>query len=346
MDDRETPILQYSQVREVLKTCRQIRNEGEQVFFENNEWTLPRPRLRKGVGLDLKALTEDTQRIFKRYIPRDHAEQENWSRSRIPHVRYFRNFNMRIAISPTATVDLPLPDGVDPSDTAGVERARISEDQEVVRRHTLTEAEQCQMYGAALSGFVNNQGGMFQDLRRLSLEIALHSPVHRARSSPLDRCGTTLKVKILLDASTKRDYATHPEPPTIFDDSDSYVKNLEPRRRMLAPLLELRGVRTVEVHRRWSMCYKVVKNESEDYIADHAMGQFARYDRISQFLEKAGPRLANLLNIGQKHFKIPTEDLIRVVEDDGDKHAVYDMVPPAEDEELLVDSNIRYGRNL
>lgn len=191
------------------------------------------------------------------------------------------------------------------------------------------------MYGAALSGFVENQGGMFQHLRLLSLEISLHSPVHRARSSPRRRCGTTFRVRILLDASTSVDYTTHPEPPAMFDDLDSDLKNIDPRRRMLASLLKLRGVRTVEVHRRWSILYKVVKNESEDYIADHALGQDARYDSISQFLDKAGPHFANLLNTGLEHLKIPTKDLIRIVEDDDNDHAVFDSVPPAENGELL-----------
>lgn len=335
VNDPETPIVQYLQVREVLKSCKQIRNEGERIFFKINEWTLHRPRLRMGVGLNPKFLAEDAQKMFNRYIPCGHTEQEKCSRTRIPHVRYFRNFNMQIAISPTAIVDLPLPDGVDPCDAAQVERAHIMEDQEVVRRHTLTELEQCEMYGAALSGFVQNQGGMFQDLRLLSLEISLHSPVHRARSGPRKRCGTTFRVRILLDASTKVDYATHPEPPTMFDELDLDLKKLDARRRMLAPLLKLRGVRSVEVRRRWSILYKVVKKESEDYIAYHALGQIARYDCISEFLDKAGPHFANLLNTGLEHFNIPSKDLIRIVEDDDKDHVIFDSVPPAENGELL-----------
>jgi len=340
--DQETPTVQYLQVREVLKTCKQIRNEAEQVFFKINEWTLHRARLRKGGGLNSKILAEDTQRMFKRYIPCGHTEQEKCSRSRLPHVRYFRNFNMQIAISPTATVDLPLPDGVDPCDAIEVEHALVSEDQAVVRCHTLTEAEQCEMYGAALSGFVKNQGAMFQDLRQLSLEIALHSPTRRARGSLLNRCGTTFRVRILLDASTKVDYTTHPEPPAMFDELNPALQNLDPRRRMLAPLLELRGVRAVEVHRRWSLRYKVVKNEVEDYIADHALGQYVRYDSISQFLDKAGPHFANLLNTGLEYFKIPTKDLIRIFEDDDGGHDIYDLVPPAENGEQLENGEIQH----
>jgi len=343
VNDHETPTVQYLQAREILKTCKQIRNEGEQIFFKINDWTLHRPTLRRGEGLVPKSLVVDTQKMFKRYVPCSHIKHELCSRT--PYVRYFRNFNMRIVISPTATVDLPLPDDIDPTDTAGVELARMFQDREILRRHTLTEAQQCEMFGAALSGFVNNQAGMFQNLRLFTLELALHSPVHLAISSPLNRCGTTFKIKILLDALIKGDYAAQPEPPTMFDDLDSDLKYLDSRRRMLAPLMKLKGVRSVEVHRRWRICYKVNKKKSEDCIADHALGQHTRYDSINQFLEKAGPHFANLLNIGLEHFKISTKDLIKIVEDDGDDHVVYDLVPPAENGELLESSGTQHGQS-
>lgn len=332
--------MQYSEAREVLKTCSQIRNTGEQVFFSINEWTLHRPRLREGQGLNLKSLVEDTTKMFIRYIPCGLTKHEKCSR--MPYVRYFRNFNMRIAISPTAMADLGVPIDIDPNEVAGFMRARTSQDREIVRRHTLTEAMQCEMFRTALSGFVNNQTGMFQNLRRLTLEVTLHSPVYPAASSPMDRCGSTFKVRILLDASTQREYATKPEPPSMsHNDMDNDLKHLEPKRRMLAPLTKLNGVRSVEVHRRWAIHYKVLKG-SEELICNHALGQHARFDSVSQFLREAGPDFVNIQNTGLEHLKISTKNLLAIVENDTDD-IEYDLVPPAESGKLLETSEVAHG---
>ena len=158
---------------------------------------------------------------------------------------------LKLNVAPVAIIDLNLPNHVNPDVVAEISNFRSTQDPAIVQRHSLREAVQCQMFQGALNCFAQSQPIIFENLRSVTLEIRFHYPVHALGRGFIDHCGLTLRVKILLDAP----------PPDAADAImhrlltqkkvlDVDLLNLEPRRRMLAPLAELRYVRGVEIHRK------------------------------------------------------------------------------------------------
>lgn len=299
---------QFDQARAVLATCKQIHNEGTKMFFEVNSWTVHRPRMRDNEAATAPTLVEDTLKTFCRYGPG----------GRKSYVRFFQHLNMRIAISPLATVDLGTPNQLDTTDLAELLQLRVNQDPEVLRRHTLPEATQCLMFQIALDCLASNQSSMFPWLRSFTLEMGLHSPVFRPIRDPLDRCGQTFKLIIKLGKQTSTNDATKEttsKPVDMYEGWDTNLPMLEPRRRMLAPLMKLKNVQSVEVHRIWTVRYKKAKKGSQDGPFDHRMGQHVGFDSVSRFLHHAGPNFENFLVTGLEYFKIPVKDLIEIIED-------------------------------
>ena len=90
---------QVNEARDLLRTCHQIRDEGNQVFYEVNSWSLPRARLRETPTAHSSATVRDTQNLFDR-IRQTKA------------IKHFKHVDMRIALSPLAYCDFPVPDSV------------------------------------------------------------------------------------------------------------------------------------------------------------------------------------------------------------------------------------------
>lgn len=232
---------------------------------------------------------------------------------------------MRIFISPTATFDLDVPDDMNTTDVNVFLDFQASRPSDLVRRHTLTEANQCQMYQAVLKGFANNQFTLFQNLSSFTLDIGLHAPSLLAPIDPFYRCGLTFRMKILLGCEP----FTNPAQPMQGNQStymDGPIEKYEPRRRMLAPLIVLQNVRDVEISREWIIHHRIPEGPEEG--VKRAMGLRAHYDSVGSFLDDVGEDFKNIQCPGLKASNIKAENLIELIEslpdeDDGfgnDRH--------------------------
>ena len=95
--DKPTWQSQIYEARNLLRTCHQIRDEGKQVFYEVNSWSLHRARLRETPPADSDATARDTRKLFDQI-------------RRINATKLFKHVNMRISLSPLAYCDFPVPD--------------------------------------------------------------------------------------------------------------------------------------------------------------------------------------------------------------------------------------------
>ena len=167
------------------------------------------------------------------------------------YVRYFRHFNMQIAISPFGLVDLALPAHVDTSNITEILNFRANQDPAVIRRHTLPERLQCQLFQEALNCFAEYQNFLFRKLRSFTLDIGLHSPLLQASRNPIHRCGLNIRITISLgDVPKDENHTIQQQLLAMRERLVAGLLVMEPRRRMLAPLAKLRNVRKVEVYRR------------------------------------------------------------------------------------------------
>lgn len=256
----------------------------------------------------------------------------------------FRHLNMQICLAPLTIVDLTY---------------QVRQDPEKLRKHTLNEETQCEMFRKALEGLVSNQKKTFPKLQTLTLEIALHAP-RATRSSTLtknvlDRCGITFEVKLFLDASESANFQSgRPIKDLRSSRDNSSVETidpntLEPRRRMLSPLVRLSGVRKVQVKRRWIVLHRpkgakpvycmeeagtieddgssvdgwlidygrTIEEESEYSVLASHMAQLHHFSSVKEMLEKATTDFGLFQVIGLSEFGIPLEDVIEVIENEG-----------------------------
>ena len=157
---------------------------------------------------------------------------------------------MHIGTAPLAIVDAPRrthgAQSPEPWDLRSIY------DTTIIQRHSLDEETQSHMFQEALNCFADcrNFGATFQMLRSFTLDVGYHS-LALFPSSLKDRCGFVLKVKIVFQsmiAEEKKHIMEQVDPKRKGGVID--ILDLEPRRRMLAPLVRLLGVQQVEVCRR------------------------------------------------------------------------------------------------
>ena len=336
--DKTTWQTQIYKARSLLRTCHQIRDEGVQVFYEVNSWSVHRARLRE-TPVDSSVIDLDTQRLFDRL-------------SQFGAVRHFKHVNMRIALSPLAYCDLTVPDGVALDDPVSIQAFELSQNPNVIALHKLDETAQCELFRAGIKGLVGNRPHVFPKIMTLTLEVSLHAKklIPNTLNNPLDRCGITFYVKIKLGrrnrpTTTYHDNATVPilasssviQDPSVLQRAKNEAHNhslkanilstswiaplLDPRRHMLSPLRQLDDVHSVEVERRWTVHYR--HRDIEDgslVLREQPLRQLWRFTTVDEMLERAGPGFGEFLDPALDYLRTSSKDVIDIIENTWNTH--------------------------
>lgn len=314
---------QISGVRNILRTCKQIRAEGTQAFYKVNSWSLHRARLREN-PVRFSALLHDTQKVYDRL-------------RQIEAMKLFKHVNMRISLSPLAYCDLTVPDSVALDDPVAVHLFELSLHPGVVAFHKLDENAQCELFRAAIQGLLQARTHVFPKLRSLTLEVSLHTKmiIPNVPRDPLDRCGITFYIRVFF----RREYRTRSmchEGSVIHDLSilprvSLDVHNhslqpmflggvwnkphLDPRRHMLSPLSQFHGVQYVEVERRWTVIYrKRSVEDGKEVIREQPLRQLWRFLTVSEMLERAGPGFVGFLDPALEFLETSSQDVVNIIE--------------------------------
>ena len=322
--------IQIYEARSLLRTCHQIRDEGKQVFFNVNSWTLHRARLRTSSIQSADTMIDDTQRLFERL-------------GQVEAMKYFKHVNMQICLSPLAYCDITVPDSVTLDDPISIQRFELSQHPDVVASHKLDETAQCELFRTALAKLVANSSIVFPSLKTIKLEISLHAKklVSDAHKNPLDRCGITFYIRIKLgprNCASPTSLSSVPLPilvlQDVMEDSDwlqtakqavrsqklhpsisggSCIESqLEPRRHMLSPLRELFGVQCVEVERCWTVKYR--RPGVKNVIHEQRLRQLWQFSSVCEMLERAGPEFGGFLDPGLGYLKLSPDDVFEIIE--------------------------------
>ena len=340
--DHATWRRQFAEIRNYCTVNKQIYAEIVEVFFHFNSWALHRARLREDSTNEPTTLADNTQHMYSTY-------------GKIKYMKRFRHLNMQICLAPLVFVDLGTPKHLSETSTrAELLADQIRQDPEKLRKHTLNEETQCEMFRKALEGLVSNQKKTFPKLQTLTLEITLHAPqATRPSTLPknvLDRCGITFEIKLFLNASESANFLSGRPIKDLrgFRDKSSVEtidpKTLEPRRRMLSPLVGLSGVRKVQVKRRWIVLHRpkgakpvycieeagtieddgsgvddgrTIEEESEYSVLASHMAQLHHFSSVKEMLEKATRDFGLFQIIGLSKFEMPLVDVIEVIENEG-----------------------------
>ncbi|KAL2039164.1 hypothetical protein N7G274_008213 [Stereocaulon virgatum] len=325
--DRAAWERQFADIRNSYSTVsKQFYNELVEVFFRDNSWALHRARLREDANSEPMTLTKDSLHMY-----------DNYSKNK--YMTRFKHLNMQICLTPFAVVDLCTPkDLFEPSTPADLLAYQIHQNPEKLRKHTLNEEVQCEMYRTVLEGLVSKQKKCFPELQTLTLKISLHAP-QATRSSTLtrkveDRCGITFKVKVLLNIPEFTEHrlqtfrANLDGPGNNFCIETIEPNTLEPRRRMLSPLAGLDGVYRVQVKRRWIVLHRpkgtkpvcCVANdgaiEEDNVLASH-MTQRHTFTSVEQMLQSATTNFKLFQVTGLTEYEISKEDVIEILEHEG-----------------------------
>ena len=320
------------ETRNLLRTCRQIRDEGKRVFYEVNCWSLYRARLRK-TPVHLSTNAHDTQRLF------DQLRQ-------VDAMQHFRHVSMRATISPLAYCDFPLPEGVALDDPIAIHLFELSQHPSILAFHKINETAQCELFRISFEKFVENRTQVFPNLRSVSVEVSLHQKkiiLGGAPDSPLNRCGITLHVRIKLGCGKPAtlssgeaslpvlapDNVTHNIHLLSSANLEAHSKSLhcgiiktsmnppwlDPRRQMLSPLRQLLDVQSVEVERVWTVCYRqqVIKDGTV-IIRKQPLRQLWCFRTVDEMLDRAGPGFTQFLDPALQYLEAPVSDVIEIIE--------------------------------
>lgn len=324
---------QIYKARNLLRTCHQIRDEGKQVFYEVNSWSLHRARLRETPPAHSSATVQDTQRLFDR-IRQTKA------------MKHFKHVNMRISLSPLAYCDFTVPDSVALDDAVAIHLFELSQHPSVIAFHKLDETAQCELFRAAFNGLVANRACVFPDLRSIALEVSLHAKklIPDTPNNPLDRCGITFYVRIKLGCESRATptYQRNASLPSLTTGSVTHdpclpqrakyeahnqsphprIMNnpwrallLDPRRHMLSPLKQLLDVQSVEVERRWIVRYRQQRIEDGNIVlCAQPLRQLWRFRTVGEMLEKAGPGFGEFLDPALEYLNTSGKDVVEIIE--------------------------------
>ena len=323
---------QIHEARNILRTCKQIRAEGIQVFYEVNSWSLARTRLRE-TPVHFSVMLHDTQRLYDRLL-------------QVKAIKLFKHVNMRTSLSPLAYCDLTVPDFVALDDPVSIHLFELTQHPSVIAFHKLDEMAQCELFRATIKGLVQVRMHVFPEMRSLTLEVSLHSRmiVPNAPKNPLDRCGITFYVRVNLGCGYRSTAAYHNNasfpilaPGSVIHDPSVLQRvkfqahdhslqppcpggvwiepHLDSRRHMLSPLRELHDVQSVEVERRWTVIYRQKGVEDgEVIIREQPLRQLWRFRTVSEMLERAGPGFVEFLDPALGYLKISAQDVIDIIE--------------------------------
>lgn len=323
---------QVYEARNLLRTCHQIREEGKQIFYEVNFWTLHRARLRENPAPS-SAIATDSQTLFDRLY-------------QINALKNFKHVNMRISLSPLAYCDLTVPDYVALEDPAALLHFELTQHPDVIASHKLDETAQCDLFRAAIKGLVGNRVRVFPEMRSITLEVSLHFKklILNGPNNPLDRCGITFYIRLKLERRNRQTFACHGNAsvPTLAPGSVVYepcalqrakytahkpnlqrstlggtssAPRLDPRRHMLSPLKGLQGVQSVEVERCWTVHYREQGiNDGKVVIRVQPLRQLWRFLTVSEMLESAGPGFIEFLDPALEFLKTSRKDVVDIIE--------------------------------
>lgn len=299
---------QIYEARNLLRTCHQIRDEGKEVFYEVNSWTLHRARLRETPSVDSSDTARDTQSVFDRI-------------HQINATKHFRHVNMRIPLSPLAYCDFTVPNSVNFDDPVAIHLFELSRHPSVIASHKLDEAAQCELFKAVCLGLVGRRADIFPKLNSITLEVGLHAKkaILDAPNNPLDRCGIIFYVRIKLG---RKNGATD----TYHYTSTVQILSLESRllipsltwdhkRHMLSPFRHLHDVQSVIVERRWTVRYRQqCVEDGKLVIRTRSLRQQWRFLTVGDMLERAGPGFREFLDLALKYLKIADKDVVEIIE--------------------------------
>ena len=326
---------QIHEVRNILRTCHQIRDEGKEVFFDVNSWSVHRARLRDQPA-PASAMLADTQSIFDK-LPQNIA------------LKRFKQVNMRITLSPLAYCDMAVADDIALDDPVAVHLFDLTHTPSIIACHKLDEKGQCELFRAVMYCLVNTQTNVFPNMRSLTLEVSFHARKYRQTGprSPLDRCGITFYVRIKLGArscltATYHDNASIPilasssvvHNPSVLQEAQYEYEEyerfsklycvtgsgwvappLDHRRHMLSPLRQLFDVRSVEVERRWTVIYRQRSTvDGSTVVRKQPLRQLWRFYTVSEMLEKAGPGFEEFLDPALEYLKTSPNDVVDIIE--------------------------------
>lgn len=278
-------------------------------------------------------IDDDTQRLFDRI-------------REIEATKHFQHVNMRISLSPLAYCDFTVPDSVALDDPLAVQIFELSQHPSVIAFHKLDETAQSELFRVAFERLVKNRARVFPKLRSITVEVSLHAKklILDAPNNPLDRCGITFYVRIKLKPKNRTTHTHHYDPslPIVPPHSDIHyphlvqrakyeahnqsphpsilhgpwrVPLLEPRRRMLSPLKQLLGVESVEVERRWTVCYRQQRIENGlVVIRAQPLRQLWRFRTVGEMLDRAGPGFREFLDPALEHLKTSRKDVVEIIE--------------------------------
>ena len=330
---------QIHEVRNILRTCHQIRDEGKEVFFNVNSWSINRVRLRDKPA-PASTMLVDTQKLFDRLHQNDGLKR-------------FKQVNMRICLSPLAYCDLAIADNIALDDPFAVHLFEMSHLPSIIAFHKLDEKAQCELFRAAIDCLVHTRTHVFPSMRSLTLELSFHARKYHqvGPNCPLDRCGITFYVRIKLGArsclaATYHNNASIPvlalssviHDPSVLQraqyeseahshipqlsgtDSGWVAPPLDHRRHMLSPLRQLVDVRSVEVERRWTVIYREPSTgDGRTVIREQPLRQLWRFYTVGEMLESAGPGFEGFLDPALEYLKTSPNDVVDIIENTWNK---------------------------
>ena len=164
-----------------------------------------------------------------------------------------KHFYLRIDLSPGGVYEIPgrLPADLDRASILAI-RAWFQAEQRggtLQRLSITTESEICQRYEKMLNNFLIAQASGCSTPRSLKLQIVIHQPNWHRR--PLDQCGLTLRIDIKFRPSEA--FQCTPEDEEFVKWTTRALSDIEPKRRLLLPLVAMRDVQSIDVRRTWTL---------------------------------------------------------------------------------------------
>ena len=220
-----------------------------------------------------------------------------------------------------AEVPNDLPADLDRNDKAAARKWII---EQLANRNRQTwakrsEIELSEEYAQSLTSLVKAQKLGFCKPRSLTIDIVIHEAYLQSR--PLDQCGLTLHVEVKFHSSEIN--AESPEVETSPLNLPFHICDIEPKRRVLLPLLSMQNIQGIHVKRTWTV--KIPKKRLEDSSSSDEdlltgppqeipMVQQFRYRTALEFFLAAGKELMNFRDIGIAEAGVKKEHILQIQE--------------------------------
>ena len=307
-----------------LQTCRDFRIEIFNTFIRINAWRLDqtqfhgqfistsqRSDLSKSDGLEDKKhsvlATSLDALVCQKHLAQD-----------------IKHFYICAEICRGGLVEIPhgLPADLDRNDKVAARRWIIEQNADINRQGWVkrNESELSEEYAEYLTSLVTAQKSGSCKPRSLTIDIVIHEA--RSKHQPLDQCGLTVHVKIKFHPSEVTIGSPKHEtsqPPLPFQYCD-----LEPKRRLFLPLLEMQNIQGIDVKRTWTVKTHTKENEvshssdedimKTDPLRDIPMVQHFQYKTAMEFFLAAGKDLMNFRGIGITESGVKLEQIVQIQE--------------------------------